>query len=110
MKTAPKIRRDKAKVIDEVWTDARVKEFLDTITPAQSSESFPGDRDFYVLLRAYQAMRIEDFSKFLSYFIQAGGNIHATNGRQQTISTFISSHRKAKPFIKAIESAQVLKA
>ena len=105
MKTAPKVRPDKQKVIDEVWTDGRVKEFLDTITPSQTGEAFDGDHDFFVLLRAYHAMRVEDFEKFLAYFMEDGGNLCATNGRDQTVREFISSHRKAGPFIAAIEAA-----
>ena len=105
MKSAPKARPDKQKVIDEVWTDARVKEFLGTITPSQTGETFPGDHDFFVLLRAYHAMRVEDFEKFLDYFTSQGGNLHATNGRSQTVRTFIGQHRKAAPFIAAIDAA-----
>ena len=105
MKTAPKARPDKEKVIDEVWTDGRVKEFLGTITPSQTGEEFSGDHDFYVLLRAYHAMRVEDFEKFLEYFKQEGGNLHARNNRNQTVRSFISSHRKAEPFIAAIDAA-----
>ncbi|MCY4094934.1 MAG: PA4642 family protein [Gammaproteobacteria bacterium] len=105
MKTAPKARPDKQKVIDEVWTDGRVKEFLNTITPSQAGEEFSGDHDFYVLLRAYHAMRLEDFEKFLEYFREEGGDLQATNGRDQTVRTFISTHRKAGPFIAAIDAA-----
>ena len=104
MKKTPKVRRDKEKVIDEVWTEARIREFLDTITPSQSGATFPGDHDFYVLLRAYQAMRLEDFEKFLTFFKERGGNLNAKNGRDQTLSMFISSHRKAQPYLSALTS------
>lgn len=105
MKSPAKVRKDKEKVIDEVWTDGRVREFLRTITPAQSGEAFPGDHDFYVLLRAYQAMRLEDFVKFLGYFKEQGGDLRATNGRDQTLKAFISTHRKSQPFIDALDAA-----
>lgn len=105
MKAAPKARPDKEKVIDEVWSDARIKEFLLSSTPSQAGESFPGDHDFYVLLKAYQAMRVEDFEKFLGYFKESGGNFDAKNGRNQTIKSFIQTHRKAEPFIDAIDTA-----
>ena len=105
MRTPPKVRPDKQKVIDEVWTDVRVREFLNTITPSQAGEKFPGDHDFDVLLRTYQAMRSQDFEKFLGYFKESGGNVQATNGANQTIRAFIRSHRKAQPFINAVEAA-----
>ncbi|MYD43786.1 MAG: hypothetical protein F4W90_07835 [Gammaproteobacteria bacterium] len=105
MKSPAKARKDKEKVIDEVWTDERIKEFLGTITPSQAGTKFPGDHDFYVLLRAYQAMRLEDFEKFLGYFKDDGGNLEARNGRDQTLKSFIRSHRKSQPFIDALDSA-----
>ena len=105
MRSPQKVRPDKEKIIDEVWTDERVKEFLGTITPSQAGQAFPGDHDFYVLLRAYQAMRIEDFEKFLNYFKGDGGNLEATNGHNQTLRSFISTHRKAGPFMDAIDAA-----
>lgn len=104
MKAAPKARPDKEKVIDEVWTDARIKEFLLSSTPSQAGQAFAGEHDFFVLLKAYQAMRVEDFRKFLDYFREAGGNFQATNGRQQTLKMFIETHRKAAPFIAALEA------
>ena len=105
MREPPKVRRDKEKVIDEVWTENRIKEFLDTTTPSQSGEPFPGDHDFYVLLRSYQAMRLEDFEKFLLFFTNDGGNLNAQNGQGLTLKHFISTHRKAQPFIHALDSA-----
>lgn len=105
MKQTPKARRDKEKVIDEVWTESRIREFLNTITPSQSGVTFKGDHDFYVLLRAYQAMRLEDFEKFLGFFKENGGNLFAKNGRDQTLAMFISTHRKAKPYMHALDVA-----
>ena len=106
MRTPAKVRPDKQKVIDEVWTDSRIKDFLHTITPSQAGQPFQGDHDFFVLLRAYQAMRLQDFSKFLAYFVQAGGNLAAVNGKGQTVADFINTHRKAQPFIEAIKLAR----
>ena len=105
MKQPPKVRPDKEKVIDEVWTENRIREFLNTITPSQAGESFPGDHDFFVLLRAYQAMRLEDFTIFLSFFTEQGGNLQAKNSQGQSITQFISTHRKAQPFIDAVEAS-----
>lgn len=110
MKAAPKARPDKEKVIDEVWTDTRIKEFLHSSTPSQAGQPFLGDHDFYVLLKAYQAMRVEDFTKFLVYFKESGGDFDAINGREQTLKTFISTHRKAGPFIAALDAVSTASA
>ena len=103
MRKPPKVRPDKQKVIDEVWTQDRVRDFLKTITPSQGGEPFPGDHDFFVLLRAYQAMRLDDFTLFLEFFKADGGNLQAQNHQGQTLAEFIGTHRKAQPFIQALQ-------
>ena len=108
MRSPAKVRPDKQKVIDEVWTEARIREFLHTITPSQAGEPFAGDHDFFVLLRAYQAMRLEDFTKFLAFFEADGGDLAAVNAQGQTLAQFIGTHRKAKPFIEAMSQVQGL--
>ena len=104
MKTRTKARPDKQKIVDEVWDDDRVRSFLNTSVPRQSGEPLPGDRDYYILLRAYQAMRIHDFERFLSFFVAEGGDLHCENGKGQTISEYLKTHRKATPFLEAISS------
>lgn len=104
MKRSAKLRPDKQKVIDEVWTEQRIREFLNTITPSQAGQEFPGEHDFYVMLRAYQAMRLDDFRKFLQFFKEQGGQLDARNQYGQSLTQFINTHRKALPFIEAIDS------
>lgn len=105
MKEPPKARPDKQKIIDEVWDDDRIKSFLQTSTPTQSGKPFPGDPDFYVLLRAYRAMRIHDFEKFLEFFVDGGGNVQARNGQGQTMYDVIATHKKAEPYQVALRQA-----
>ncbi|MCB1632679.1 MAG: PA4642 family protein, partial [Pseudomonadales bacterium] len=49
------LRKEKKKVVDEVWTDERIRRFLHLLPPEGV------DCDFHRLRRAYQAMRPEDF-------------------------------------------------
>jgi hypothetical protein len=49
-------RKDKQKIVDEVWTEERIRSFLDLQPPAGM------DADFHRLQRAYQSMRAEDFA------------------------------------------------
>ncbi|MEE4660223.1 MAG: PA4642 family protein, partial [Halieaceae bacterium] len=67
------MRKDKEKVLDEVWTEARVKSFL------QIRSHDDVEEDFHMLLKAYQSMRAEDFAKFVSFFVDDGRNLDATN-------------------------------
>lgn len=84
--------KDKEKVIDEVWTEARVREFLD-VKPAEHV-----DADFHKLLKAYQAMRPEDFGDFLHMFVEAGGNIDARDRGGRTLLSYVIEHRNSEEF------------
>lgn len=104
MPNTTKQRPDKAKVIDEIWTDERIRSFLDTRRPSQLGEDVAGDSDYYILLRAYQAMRIHDFERFLSYFEMEGGDLSAKGPRGETLDEYVSNHRKSGPFVKALRN------
>jgi len=86
------MRPDKAKVVDEVWDDARIDSFLD--------KGAMGDEpaEFSVLLNAYRSMRAEDFGRFLDKFTDRGGNVNARDRRGRTLLETIANHDKAEPF------------
>jgi hypothetical protein len=90
-------RPDKAKIIDEVWDEDRLRTFLDR-APADPQV----DADFHALWQAYQGMRIGDFRRFLRLFVAAGRSLDGRNERGETLATFISTHRHAAPFIEAL--------
>ena len=59
------LKKDKEKVLGEVFDDERVKSFLDYLPPAGV------DRDFHLLEKAYRGMNIDNFETFLNYFREA---------------------------------------
>lgn len=93
------MRKDKAKVIDEVWTEERIRGFL-ALAPPEGT-----DADFHRLRRAYQSMREDDFALFLDMFVAAGMNIEARSPDGHTLVEEISGHRLAGPFIDALRKA-----
>ena len=95
-----RLKRDKQKVVEEVWDDARVRGFLDKIPP-----DLPGDPDFHVLLFAYRSMRANDFERFLRYFKEAGRNVSARNGDGVDLARYIAPHAGAEPYIALLEAA-----
>ena len=99
------MRKDKQKVLDEVWDDARVQSFLTKSAPTQSGTALPGEPDFFVLRHAYQSMRPGDFERFLERFTADGRNVGAKDGRGRTLTEVISSHAKAGPFVKLLARA-----
>jgi hypothetical protein len=91
-------RKDKKKVVDEVWTPERVRSFLDLEPPAGI------DADFHRLRRAYQSMRVEDFEDFVEIFVGAGGKLEARGPDGITLLEEIQSHAHGAPFASVIES------
>jgi len=91
---------DKPKVIGEEWSDERVQSFL-AIEPFDSS----CNPDYYALLRAYQAMRAEDFARFVGFFVTAGRDLNAVNQDGETILDRISQHKKSADYARALEQA-----
>ena len=81
------LKKDKEKVLDEVWTEQRVKDFLD-VKPAEELEA-----DFHVVLKAYQSMRLENCEEVVGLFVAEKRNINATNPNGETVLSIIKQHR-----------------
>ena len=93
------MRKDKEKVVDEVWTDGRVKSFLD-VRPHDEVEE-----DFHMLLKAYQSMRVEDFAKFVAYFLEDGRSLNSTNPAGESVLKIIDEHRKSAAYADILREA-----
>ena len=98
------MKKDKQKILDEVWDDDRVKSFLGKAVPTQSAAPLPGEHDFYVLRHAYQAMRPGDFERFLRLYTEQGRDVYARDGKGRTLADVIASHANAKPFIELLNA------
>lgn len=90
------LKKDKEKVLDEVWTEQRVKDFLE-VKPAEDVEA-----DFHVLLKAYQSMRLENFAEFVGFFVAEERNINAKSPEGVTVLSIVKQHRSS------VDYAQVL--
>lgn len=93
------LKKDKAKVLDEVWTEDRVRSFLD-LQPVDGV-----DADFHVLLKAYQSMRASDFDLFVGFFLDAKRNINAQNPSGQSLLDIASQHRNSEEFVSVLTDA-----
>ena len=94
------MRPDKAKVVDEIWDEERIRGFLDK-TPMGDE----ADPDYSVLLYAYRSMRPGDFQTFIDLFCQQGRNLQALSNSGQTLLQTIAGHRKSAEFRDIIERA-----
>jgi hypothetical protein len=92
------MRKDKEKVLDEVWTEDHVKSFLNVRSHDGTSE------DFHMLMKAYQSMRASDFELFVGFFRDEGRDVNASGKDGRTVLQIVSTHRHG------VEYADILKA
>lgn len=90
------LKKDKEKVLDEVWTEDRVREFLDVRPPAGVNE------DHHMLLKAYQSMRADDFELFIGMFLEQNRDINAQDNTGRTVLSYISEHRNSDDYAAAL--------
>ena len=91
------MRADKAKVINEIWDDARIDSFLNKEPMGDESA------EFSQLLFAYRSMRVSDFELFLQRFKDAGGDINTTNKAGQRLRDIVASHQKSADFLALLD-------
>ena len=80
------LKKDKQKVLGEVFDDARVRTFLIDRAPEGVNV------DFHCLERAYRGMNADNFKTFVRFFNEAGRDINAKNPQGQTLLTLIKDH------------------
>ncbi len=91
------MRKDKVKVIDEVWTEEHVKSYLNV-------KSYDGTaEDYHMLIKAYQSMKADDFELFVEFFCEDGRDLNACGKDGRTALEVISTHRHG------VEYADILK-
>lgn len=91
------MKKDKEKVLDEVWTEERIAQFLTVDAPTGV------DRDYHQLLKAYQSMRLNDFATFVDMMREQGRNLAASHNGQ-CVADIISTHRLGAPYAALLAS------
>ena len=93
------MKKDKQKVLDEVWTEDHVRSFL-------NAKSHDGtDENFHMLLKAYQSMRASDFELFIGFFLEQDRDLNATDKSGRTVLDIIGTHRHGGPYAEILRSA-----
>ncbi|MCZ6710988.1 MAG: PA4642 family protein [Gammaproteobacteria bacterium] len=93
------MRPDKAKVVDEIWDEERIRGFLDK-TPMGDEKS----ADYSVLLYGYRSMRANDFAVFIGMYLDAGRDLNATSNAGLSLLETIRDHRQSAAFRKILEN------
>lgn len=93
------MKKDKQKVLDEVWTEDHVRSFLE-VRPHDGS-----DEDFHMLLKSYQSMRESDFALFVQFFVEQGRNINACGRDGRSVLAVVEQHRHGAPYARLLREA-----
>ncbi len=93
------LKKDKQKVLGEVFDDQRIKTFLDNTAPEGTN------LDYYLLEKAYRGMKVENFTSFLGFFKDAGHDINATNPDGKTFLQVSNEHRCGEDYTAALRQA-----
>ncbi len=90
------LKKDKQKVLGEVFDDERVKSFL--LFPAPEGVN----PDFHVLEKAYRGMKAENFKSFVQFFLAEGKDINATGPDGKTLLAQVQTHRPGADYAKIL--------
>lgn len=93
------LRKDKEKVLGEIFTDEKIKVFFDYIPPLDVNG------DYHLLEKAYRGMRGENFATFLQMFIAEGRDINAIGPEGKTLLQVIKTHRNGEEYVIALQAA-----
>lgn len=92
------MRKDKKQVIGDEIGDESIKLFLQ---PEPADDTPPS---LHKLIKAYRGLRIDDFERFLGFFVAAGYDLDARNSKGQSSVDLIADQRQAAPYIELIEA------
>lgn len=93
------MRKDKEKVLDEVWTEDHIRTFL-TVRSHDGT-----DDDFHMLLKAYQSMRIEDFTLFVQFFGEEKRDVNARGRDGRSVLDIVKGHRLGGEYADILQRA-----
>ena len=101
MKTEKKTGADRTQpaVRDEWWSDERVKSFLAMETSSDEAQ------DFHILQKAYRGMVPEAFTRFITFFVDAGRNLNEPNSHGETILKIVSEHSNSSEYAGILKKA-----
>jgi hypothetical protein len=94
------MRKDKKQVIGDEIGDAQIKLFLD-FEPADATSP-----SLHKLIKAYRGLRVDDFERFVGFFVEAGLDLDGKDEQGNTFATLIKDQRNAADYIEIIEKAR----
>jgi len=93
------MRKDKHQVIGEAMTDEQVRLFL-APEPAAATPAA-----LHKLIKAYRGLRLNDFARFVGFFVEAGYDLAAKDKSGRDFAALIEGQRGAAPYIEVVKTA-----
>jgi len=90
------MRKDKKQVIGDEASDEQIRLFLD-VEPADETPAA-----LHKLVKAYRGLRIDDFERFLDFFVEAGYDLSTCDAQGRDFIALIADQRHAEPYVEAV--------
>lgn len=95
------MRKDKKQVIGDEISDDYVKSFL-LYDPVEGQ----GSPSHHKLIKGYRGLRIDDFERYVGFFVEAGYDLDGKDEHGKTFVEVIADQRNAPDYIEIIEKAR----
>ncbi|MEH6585628.1 MAG: PA4642 family protein [Halioglobus sp.] len=93
------MKKDKQKVLDDVWTEDHIRSFLN-VRPHDGS-----NEDFHMLLKAYQSMRASDFDLFVNFYGEQQRDVNARGQDGRSVLDIVTEHRNGAEYATLLRAA-----
>ncbi|EJL04459.1 hypothetical protein PflQ2_4580 [Pseudomonas fluorescens Q2-87] len=94
------MRKDKKQVIGDEIGDEQIKLFLNFEPVDATSPSL------HKLIKGYRGLRLDDFERFLVFFIEAGYDLNGKDEHGNDFVALIQDQRNAEEYIELINNAR----
>ena len=94
------MRKDKKQVIGDEIGDEQIKLFLNFEPIDATSPSL------HKLIKAYRGLRVDDFERFLGFFVEAGYDLNGKDEQGNDFVALIQDQRNAEEYIELINKAR----
>ncbi|MFC0668110.1 PA4642 family protein [Azotobacter chroococcum] len=92
-------KKDKKQVIGEEISEERIRLFLD-VEPADATPPA-----LHKLVKAYRGLRVDDFERFVGFFVEAGYDLAAQDVQGRDFIALVQDQRLAEPYIDIVRAA-----
>lgn len=93
------MRKDKKQVIGDEIADEQIKLFL-AVEPADDTPPA-----LHKLVKAYRGLRVDDFERFVGFFVEAGYDLSTKDAQGHDFVALIQDQRNAEDYIDIVRRA-----